>query len=38
MDDELDEDAPQAPVTDGTASTPLPIATKFVPQFAALAR
>ncbi len=36
--DELVEVAPQAPVIDGTAFGPLPIATRFVPQFAAFAR
>ena len=30
--------AVHAPVIEGTASAPLPIATKFVPQSAALAR
>jgi hypothetical protein len=34
--DEVGE-PPQAPVTEGTASTPLEIATRFVPQSAALA-
>lgn len=32
------EETPHAPEIEGTASTPVPIATKFVPQFAALAR
>ena len=37
--DELDEETTsQPPVIDGTASTPFPIATRFVPQFAELAR
>jgi hypothetical protein len=31
------EEPPQAPVIDGTALTPLEIATRFVPQSAALA-
>jgi hypothetical protein len=31
------EEPPQAPVIEGTASTPLEIATRFVPQSAALA-
>jgi hypothetical protein len=31
------EEGPQAPTMEGTASTPFPIATRFVPQFAALA-
>ncbi len=34
--DEVDE-APQAPTIEGTASTPVPIATRLVPQFLALA-
>lgn len=39
IEDEEDEveDAPQAPTMDGTASTPLPIATKLVPQLSAWA-
>lgn len=32
------EETPHAPEIEGTALTPVPIATKFVPQFAALAR
>jgi hypothetical protein len=40
-DEDEDEDEvgepPQAPVMEGTASTPLEIATRFVPQSAALA-
>ena len=36
--DELVEDGPHSPVTDGTASGPFPIAIRFVPQLAALAR
>ncbi len=40
--DDVDEDEvegpPQAPVTEGTASAPLPIATRFVPQSATFAR
>ena len=38
VDDEEVEEAPHSPVRDGTASTPFPIATKFVPHAAALAR
>lgn len=37
IEDEVEE-APQPPMRDGTALTPVPIATRFVPQFAALAR
>jgi hypothetical protein len=36
-DEEDVEEPPQAPVIEGTASTPLPMATRFVPQSAALA-
>ena len=36
--EELVETAPQPPVIDGTASSPFPIATRFVPQSAALAK
>ena len=36
--DELDVDAAQAPVTDGTASGPFPMATSSVPQLSVLAR
>ena len=41
VDDEVDEAVevvPQPPATEGTAFGPFPIATKFVPQFAAFAR
>lgn len=36
--DEEVEEEPQAPTTEGTASGPVPMATKLVPQFLALAR
>ena len=36
--DELDVDAAQAPVTDGTASGPFPMAISSVPQLSVLAR
>tara|TARA_R110002060_G_scaffold53904_5_gene64566 strand:+ start:159 stop:362 length:204 start_codon:yes stop_codon:yes gene_type:complete len=39
--DEEDEEVdagPHSPTIDGTASGPVPMATKFVPQFLALAR
>ena len=36
--EELVETAPQPPVIDGTVSSPFPIATRFVPQSAALAK
>jgi len=38
VDDEVFGGAVQPPEIDGTASGPLPIATRFVPQSAALAR
>lgn len=38
VDDDEVEEAPHSPARDGTASTPFPIATKFVPHSAALAR
>lgn len=38
VEDDVEEEPPQAPVIDGTASGPLPMLTRFVPQLAALAR